>query len=60
MLITGLVLVVVTTAFLWLCRPGADRQVRRFLRSGLDVIAAIAITIGYGISAVFIAAGLGS
>lgn len=60
MLITGLVLVVVTTVFLWLCRPGADLQVRRFLRNGLDVIAAIAITIGYGISAVFIATGLGS
>lgn len=58
MLFTGLVLLIVTTGLLWLCRPGADGKVRRFLRSGLEVFAAIAIALGYGISVMFIAAGL--
>jgi hypothetical protein len=58
MLIAGLVLLIVSTVVLWLCLPGADREVRRFLRSGLEVFAAIAIAIGYGTSVMFIAAGL--
>ena len=58
MLITGLVLFAVSLVVLLLCRPGANRELRRYLGGGLDIVAAIPITMGLGLAAVFFVAGL--
>jgi hypothetical protein len=57
MLTIGLALLALTIFGLWLCLPGADGAPSRYLRHGMDVLAAIAITSGLGISVIFVLAG---
>ena len=56
MLTTGLALLAITIFGLWLCLPATDGTVKRYLRHGLDVLAAIVITSGLGISIIFLLA----
>jgi len=58
MLTSGLVLFAGSLVILLLCRPGANRELRRYLGGGLDIVAAVAITMGFGLAAVFLVAGL--
>jgi hypothetical protein len=60
MLTTGLDIFAVAIVVLWACLPGPDGTMRRFLRGGLDVLVAIAIISGFGISFVLVIAGLAS
>jgi hypothetical protein len=58
MFLSGLAILAVTLIALWLCLPGKDGKLQRFLRGGLDILAVIAITAGLGVSVVLMLAGL--
>ena len=49
MLISGIALLAITIVGLWFCLPGKDHKMKSFLRRGLEVMASIAITAGFGI-----------
>lgn len=57
MITIGLALLALSILGLWLCLPGPNGMASRYLRYGLDVVAAIAITGGLGISIIVLLAG---
>jgi hypothetical protein len=58
MFLAGLAILAVSLIALWLCLPGPDGKMKRFLRGGLDLVAVIAITAGLGVSVVLMLASL--
>ena len=58
MLVPGLALFAITIVGLWVCLPGKDSKMKSYLRGGVEILAAIAITAGLGISGIFIVVGL--
>ena len=58
MLTVGLGILAATIILLWVCLPGPDGTKRRFLHGGLDILVAVAITSGLGISIVLVIVGL--
>lgn len=57
MITIGLALLALSIFGLWFCLPGSTGTANRYLRHGLDVLAAIAITGGLGISVIILLAG---
>ncbi len=58
MLLTGIVIFAVSLVVFWLCLPGSDGKMRRYLSGGLDLLAALGIVTGLCLSVVFILVGL--
>ncbi len=58
MLVTGLALFAITIVGLWVCLPGKDSKMKPYLQGGVEILAAIAITAGLGISGIFIVVSL--
>jgi hypothetical protein len=58
MLIVGLALFAITVVGLWVCLPGKDSKMKSYLRGGGEILAAIGITAGLGLSGIFIVVAL--
>ena len=58
MFILGLVLLALSIAGLWLCLPDKSATIKPFLRGGLDIFAALAITGGIGIGILLFVIGV--